>query len=577
MSSTLITSRKLQKAIAATRTARLGPLEWQRKVKQQSTLLPYDYSSRTCDTSLINTRLPTELLLEILIRLPLTELVKIPCTCSLLGERRFGHAPTLQVLLRVCHRWRMLLLGCPKFWSSFELAPATGQYKYHVEQGREWLSRAGDCPLKVALSNSTSKRYPSGMLDFLDMVIPFHAQLHEVDISLGLELFEPFFNMTATLSRLEKATLRISAAAFDTTFRDRIRTFMNAPALKELDLSVHFSLRHRVPILRYMDVPYHQLHSLTLRNVGNYDPAFVIQILVKAHNLQKAVLSVGVHDYGPLELDMLRAKLAHQPAANCPSLVHLVLLTEGLCDASLVLEKLTAPALETLSITHSPKSGPHPGLFDIVLLDFQKRSNAPLKALRLRFVDRLHTIGLISSLKLVGETLEELIVQSCSGLDVCSVLEAMVHPSWMSETADAIPSFLDGLRSDALVPNLKRLGIAAQFDSEEQVDIILDVVGSRGYHYPRFYDSRRDYGPEALALREWLLNHKLERLKYVVTEPRTLTPKAKKRLAEFASRGLKVDATVLPLWRARELCMRLELEGEDEYFHGITEIPARIF
>ncbi|KAK7457044.1 hypothetical protein VKT23_010347 [Stygiomarasmius scandens] len=485
-----------------------------------------DADSEKADMSPINRLIPPELLIEIIKHLPMTQLVKISHSPFGVPQSHVGEAipdhlkkqgvfisirvPTIQLLNQVCRSWRNVLSSCPELWKTFHLFPRTGKYRHHVEMGQQWLQRAGQQPLDIALTDDLSagrSPYPPGYYGILDTVIPFSQTWRSLHLSFAVEHYQALFNMPSIrLPHLEQLVLSFSNICDDTTVTSgSIETFANAPRLWRVELISDPSLH--LPILDTFRLPYHRLRYLFLQSVYSTDPTFINHILATAPELQSLSIDIGYDtDFSPDDYETCRKR---RPFAECPNLLELEVIGRGLFGPGFVLEGLTAPSLQELTLSYDTGEHDPADKLDHVLEAFQKRSRAPIRVLHLRYVENLSDIGLIPFLKLVGRSLRELALHSCWDLDIMGLLEAMIHP-W-----DLIQ--IDGKPTELLIPNLRRLGIAAVFEHTGDADIIVDVLGSRGHKLPRPRPYLRSLSSGIrYRFRDWIQTHRLKELKFVL-------------------------------------------------------------
>ncbi|THU98798.1 hypothetical protein K435DRAFT_521983 [Dendrothele bispora CBS 962.96] len=525
-----------RKKVLAVREARLN------REKLPLKTLPCAPGTNTNETdkSLFNARFPPETFLGIMKHLQMSELVSIPYSPfgvpqSHVGDRIPDHlqylgvflwvrVPQIQVLTQVCRSWRNILLGCPEFWSTFNLLHATGRYRSHVEMGQQWLQRAGDRPLDITLSDEKmlqSRAYAPGFYGIMDMLVPFYAKWRYLELSFAIEHYLPLFDMPARrLPMLEMISLHFSDACRDTfTAEGSIKTFSDAPLLSRVEIMAHPRLRF--PILDRIELPYHQLTYLLLQSVYSNDPTYVNRILANAYRLERVTIDLGEDaDFTVFEYDDVRSR---RPFAFCPNLQELEITARGLFDAGFVLEGLTAPSLRELTLSYASGEWDPAGQLDRTLADFQRRSQAPIRSVHLRFVENLCHVGLVPFLRLVSKSLRELVINSCWDLNMMELLQQLIHP-WHTINNSGLerpplPSVEDNGPLELLIPHLRRLGIVADFDRTGDADIILDVVGSRGYQFPRPRPVMRD--PETGLKHnfpEWAQTHRLQELGFVMTK-----------------------------------------------------------
>jgi len=435
--------------------------------------------------------LPPELIIEIARHLDLCQNVLF-----FSPSRRRVNVTTLEVLAQVCRNWRNALIGCSRLWTTFRLYPYTGKlrsYPFHVQR---WLQCAGPLGLDITISDFYVRALPYQLLYIpdqhyiLDTIKPFYKTWRLLELSLPLEQYRPLFSMYAPELRMLEE-LRISFSAEGWFNGLAVYAFINAPLLTCVELCSRICIF--LPLLDYICFPYHQLTTLVCENVFSSDPIFINHILRAANKLQHARLELVTNDN--FDDAAYAYYLSFRPFATCPNLLKLEITSQGLCDASFVLAGLTAPALKELRLKHYGEIAPA-GDFDLILEAFQKRSQAPLRIVHFRHLHNLdeNGPGLVPFLELVGETLKELIIESCTDLNVMDILLAMIFPHYEGRfTGKPDEPY------KALLPNLKRFGIAADFFHPVFAGELAKVVHSRGYDIDD-HEVRRPRAPfEGLA------------------------------------------------------------------------------
>ncbi|THU79509.1 hypothetical protein K435DRAFT_785811 [Dendrothele bispora CBS 962.96] len=442
-------------------------------------------------------RLPPELIVEIVHHLPMTDAI-------------------LGVLTQVCSTWRRAITGEPKLWrkfilsSRFQLDRCVGPSRSHIEFDQQRLQRAGPYGLEIVIDDSairkTSTRTPSPY-NLLDVIMPFYKQWQTLQLSLHLDCYKPLFDLVRPeLTMLEGVSLKFNWRYGDAIQLEQqlIKTFDAAPRLKRVELVSGSQFSLPLPLLDRISFPYQRLTTLVLEYVSDANPSVLTQILAVATNLECARFGLGCQsalDYGRLEADEWERRYelyrSTRSFASCPKLVDLEIISQGLIETDFVLGVLTAPALRELRSYH-----PLGLRLGSALEAFQKRSKAPLRLLHLHYYEGVDEVDLVPFLKLVRETLQELVydVHDEDDFDTnLKVSETMEMITFPNDTGDFTGT---GKSYDPLLPNLKRLGVALYSCPPVVACTFGRVVASRGYADVSLGCSS--------WLKDWLKKHRLE-------------------------------------------------------------------
>ncbi|KAJ7678118.1 hypothetical protein DFH06DRAFT_1422657 [Mycena polygramma] len=220
------------------------------------------------------------------------------------------------LLTLICRQWREIALATPALWRAIPFLTyyTESAFEQRLEIFNLWFNRSGSYPLSIEIvGHGTSRPAPEKVYTVL-AAAAFHCERWE------------YLKLDATTWHLPG----INGAL---------------PLLRHLDLSGRHNVTAAeafrwVPLLRTdgsrADLPWAQLVSLTLRNGGPEEYAF---ILPKAHNL--------VH----CTLDLFVDNNSNPPDIILPSLKSLTLIRvdfEYPCDG--YLESFVVPALSSLRL-----------------------------------------------------------------------------------------------------------------------------------------------------------------------------------------------------------------------------------
>ncbi|THU93937.1 hypothetical protein K435DRAFT_861063 [Dendrothele bispora CBS 962.96] len=476
---------------------------------------------------------------------------------------------TLLSLTQVCSTWRQIITGDPKLWRQFTLSPRKNIYPSQIKFGQQWLQRASPYGLDITIDDSFVRPSPYNLLK---VVAPFYRKWRTLQLSLSFDSFKPLFGMNKLeLPMLEEVSLNMFFKHGENVLplgKRLIKTFAAAPLLQCVQVSAE---GHSLPLLDYTFFPYQRLTKLVLVNVISTDPVVITQILALATNLESAELDMGDQsalDYEDLEGDEWKTRYdsyrKRRSNATCHKLVDLSLVCRNNFEIDFVLDILRAPALQELKLYNHWRD---PRVAD-VLKDFQERSKAPLRVLHLIRFRNFHLgFRLVPFLKLVGETLQELLYDFLDGErnQTQETIDLLIFPHYIGEFPGT-----GGEPFDPLLPNLKRLGIALDYSCPEYADVLVDVVASRGYALdmdpecsdPSVLDSMVFPG---YRLGNWLKEHRLEEFMVFFDDPQDdpALDDLKEQLEDFTER--EVDALQMacckdwtraaPYWLAAESLM----------------------
>lgn len=168
----------------------------------------------------------------------------------------FKLAPAPLLLGSVCRRWRTIALSTPWLWASFALTIREDCLKSHVLLANTWLSRAGTCPLSIALGDGFYFCIQPLMQVFL---------LHWYDIHLSLSS-HALCSLSSAKNRLPMLQ---KLCVHNSTMDETVDVFECAPQLCCFSLSYH----SRSSMIK---VPWNQLQHF---NLGDKDIDRCLELL----------------------------------------------------------------------------------------------------------------------------------------------------------------------------------------------------------------------------------------------------------------------------------------------------------
>ncbi|KAK7048920.1 hypothetical protein R3P38DRAFT_2872054 [Favolaschia claudopus] len=271
-------------------------------------------------------------------------------------------APLL--LLRVCYKWREIVLSCPFLWTSVSFHAHTSGKKY-AKLVSAWLGRSQALPLEIRLSGFVS--------DGTKKALEQHASRVRTLEIRGVFPQGTFLEHMTSFSSLQ--TLKLFGAV-NVTISDYLHSLESAPLLTELGIAsidvetsegmiavIHTSLKilnleedeYSCPsfILRYLTLP--MLETLTLVR-GKGTNVHLRDFFTRSSPPLKHLSIGGFEDATQIDLGYLQL---------VPSLVDLSMACEGFDGVPIVCARMTsglAPSLRHLSVTNQSCSlGPRGG------------------------------------------------------------------------------------------------------------------------------------------------------------------------------------------------------------------------
>ncbi|KAK7466206.1 hypothetical protein VKT23_004929 [Stygiomarasmius scandens] len=418
----------------------------------------------------------------------------------------FGHAlferkarvPPPPLLSQICRSWRQLVHNTPWFWTDLSILPRHSRYNGQLHMVEEWIKRTRDLPLSFTVSDHFAPDpYSSSLVDILNYVTPFHHRLESLDICLPLEHWDPFFNFEEPLDGLKRINFTFSNALESTYFRGIVFTFYDLKNLTHVSLT-GFNRALGFDILNFFWLPYPNLIELRLDNVFADTALFINFALSVGTRLQVGHFMFPQLYTSPEARDAdLPRLIASRQQGFSYELRDLSLTFQELDMVPYVLEALTCPNLEKLTIIHQKGTTYEPGEFADALNKFRDRSEFYLSELHLHGIENLTTKELVEFLAPMHRALEVLDVQFCHEMLMTTLFDCLSIPEIdLDVLVDAyIRGHEDSLaiidqetaRTGSfpmLAPNLRKLKITGEFDEDGDVDMILHVVRSRNLAIP---------------------------------------------------------------------------------------------
>ncbi|KAJ7280820.1 hypothetical protein C8J57DRAFT_1057278, partial [Mycena rebaudengoi] len=197
--------------------------------------------------------LPTEITSEIFVRFLPPYHERPPATGL--------SSPTF--LSQICWTWREIAFCTPQLWRAIELNLPTKFPIMALKLLRTWVSRSKDCPLSISLKSSTWLLEA----DFIEAIIPHSDCWEHIDFKLPIESLRL---IGADFPLLRSLTLGPSRYARETGSLDAISLFSNAPLLKQVALSSHFSPFE-------IQLPWSQFTSISVYSYSPYQCTKILQ------------------------------------------------------------------------------------------------------------------------------------------------------------------------------------------------------------------------------------------------------------------------------------------------------------
>ncbi|KAJ6589333.1 hypothetical protein B0H19DRAFT_1103617 [Mycena capillaripes] len=232
----------------------------------------------------------------------------------------------------ICRKWRAIALSTPMLWRAICFALSRKRTSQELElllpcrleAFEAWLGRSGSCPLSVELHEDVASK---ALARFVLAILPHLAHTEHLKLSCGVHPSESPLDIEYSLPllrHLEFRCLNVAACSAPVT------SFLKAPGLRSVILTSVFTSSQ-------IALPWHQLTALVLENISSHTSA---EILNQTPNLIHCRLLTL---FGPSVPNI-------NPLTRLESL-EIVMGSLGRWRTSPVLDRLTAPALQSLKIT----------------------------------------------------------------------------------------------------------------------------------------------------------------------------------------------------------------------------------
>jgi hypothetical protein len=209
---------------------------------------------------------------------------------------RLDRAPLL--LGSVCRRWRTIALSTPWLWASFALTITKNYWKSDVLLAKTWLSRAGTCPLSIALGGGDGgfafdddgfalggggsapggSGFENGIQPLMQVFLLHCERWYDVQLYLHSDVLRSLSPAKNRLQMLQKLHV-------NDTMDETVDIFECAPQLRCFNLSYH----SRSSMIK---VPWNQLQHF---DMGSKDIDSCLELLRLTPHLK----SCRVWLYGP--------------------------------------------------------------------------------------------------------------------------------------------------------------------------------------------------------------------------------------------------------------------------------------
>ena len=230
-------------------------------------------------------RLPPEILSEIFIQCKETKW--LDPLYGVLATPRLDMAPLL--LGSVCRRWMMITLSTPRLWASIALTIRPKYLKSDVLLVKTWLTRAGTCPLSIALGSRGT--YVNNMRSLMKVFLLHCERWYDVRLSLPLSVLGSLSPARNRLPNLQKLCI-------DDSFDETVGVFECAPQLRSFYLPFN-----RTSIIK---IPWNQLQHF---DTGFNEIDRCLELLRLTPNLKTCLMQLSSHTRltnSPVQLSYLR-------------------------------------------------------------------------------------------------------------------------------------------------------------------------------------------------------------------------------------------------------------------------------
>ncbi|KAF7306048.1 hypothetical protein HMN09_00759500 [Mycena chlorophos] len=301
---------------------------------------------------------------------------------SLLPDGSFSspRPTTPLVLLQVCRTWRCVALALPYLWTSLSVVVRGGKSFPPLPTAAEWLSRSGDLPLQLSLSQTNEAEGNQEVADeLLALFIRYLRRWCDVRLDVANPTYGRSLRPTGTLHAPLLETFHLTTCwrltRNEEIMRDLLKMLEGAPRLSSFSVSRLSDLN--VAPDSTVAIPWTQLTRLDLGFIPSVSAC--LSIMSGCPLLESCNLVVDPHQ-GPLPafpitVPSLTSLELHIPAGELASL----------------LDHVVFPALRNFTLYVQDAYGHHALWPQSSFLDFFAKSRCELARLE------LHDTGILAS------------------------------------------------------------------------------------------------------------------------------------------------------------------------------------